>query len=129
MTPSVVTVEIANRSGAEVEEEAAVQLARRVLAAEDIGAGDLGLVFVDPDEMRRLKRDHLGKDEATDVLAFPIDGREVLPEGVPRQLGDAVLCPQVVGDAWRGPLVHALLHLLGYEHGDEMEAREAELAR
>ena len=129
MTPSVVTVEIANRSGAEVEEEAAAQLARRVLAAEGIGAGDLGLVFVDPDEMRRLKRDHLGKDEPTDVLAFPIDGRDVLPVGVPRQLGDAVLCPQVVGDAWRAPLVHALLHLLGYEHGDEMEAREAELAR
>ena len=129
MTPSVVTVEIANRSGAEVEEEAAVQLARRVLAAEGIAAGDLGLVFVDRDEMRRLKRDHLGKDEATDVLAFPIDGRDVLPVGVPRQLGDAVLCPQVVGDAWRAPLVHALLHLLGYEHGDEMEARETELAR
>jgi probable rRNA maturation factor len=129
VTPSVVTVEIANRSGAEVEEEAAVQLARRVLAAEGIAAGDLGLVFVDPDEIRRLKRDHLGKDESTDVLAFPIDGRDVLPVGVPRQLGDAVLCPQVVGDAWRAPLVHALLHLLGYEHGDEMEAREAELAR
>jgi probable rRNA maturation factor len=129
VTPSVVTVEIANRSGAEVEEEAAVQLARRVLAAEGIAAGDLGLAFVDRDEMRRLKRDHLGKDEATDVLAFPIDGRDVLPVGVPRQLGDAVLCPQVVGDAWRAPLVHALLHLLGYEHGDEMEAREAELAR
>ena len=129
MTPSVVTVEIANRSGAEVEEEAAVELAHRVLAAEGIGAGDLGLVFVDRDEMRRLKRDHLGKDEATDVLAFPIDGRDVLPVGVPRQLGDAVLCPQIVGDAWRAPLVHALLHLLGYKHGDEMEAREAELAR
>jgi len=44
---------------------------------------------------------------------------------MPRALGDVVLCPQVVGDAWRGPLVHGLLHLLGYEHGDEMETREA----
>ena len=43
--------------------------------------------------------------------------------------GDAVVCPQVVGVAWRQPLVHALLHLLGYEHGAEMEARESELAR
>ena len=36
-----------------------------------------------------------------------------------------MLCPQVVGDAWRAPLVHGLLHLLGYDHGAEMEAREA----
>jgi ssRNA-specific RNase YbeY (16S rRNA maturation enzyme) len=36
-----------------------------------------------------------------------------------------VLCPQVVGDAWRQPLVHGLLHLLGHDHGAEMEAKEA----
>jgi probable rRNA maturation factor len=123
----MLTVELANRSGAEVEEEAAVELARRVLVAEGIEEGELGLVFVGPEEMRSLKRDHLGEDEVTDVLSFPIDRREELPPGVPRQLGDAVLCPQVVGEAWREPLVHGLLHLLGYEHGDEMEAREAAL--
>jgi probable rRNA maturation factor len=125
---AVLTVEIANRSGTEVDGTAAAELARRVLAAEGIEDGDLGLVFVGPDEMRVLKRDHLGQDEATDVLAFPIDGREKLPAGLPRQLGDAVLCPQVIGETWRPPLVHALLHLLGYEHGAEMEVREAELA-
>ena len=125
----MVTIEIANRSGTEVEEGAVADLARKVLAEEGIDTGDLGLVFVGPDEMRQLKHDHLGQDEATDVLAFPIDGREELPVGLPRQLGDAVVCPQVVGEAWRQPLVHALLHLLGYEHGAEMEAREAELAR
>jgi probable rRNA maturation factor len=124
----VVTVEIANRSGAEVDEEAAADLARRVLSAEGIEEGDLGLVFVDPEEMRELKREHLGQDEATDVLSFPIDARDELPPGMPRQLGDAVLCPQVVGQAWRAPLVHGLLHLLGYDHGDVMEARELELA-
>ena len=54
--------------------------------------------------------------------------REPLPSGLPRQLGDVVLCPQVVGDAWRPPLVHAVLHLLGYDHGAEMEQREMEYA-
>jgi probable rRNA maturation factor len=121
----MVVVELANRSGTEVDEQAAVALARRVLEAEGIEEGELGLVFVGPEEMRSLKREHLGEDEVTDVLSFPIDGRDELPAGVPRQLGDAVLCPQVVGDGWRFPLVHGLLHLLGYEHGAEMETREA----
>jgi ssRNA-specific RNase YbeY (16S rRNA maturation enzyme) len=35
-----------------------------------------------------------------------------------------VLCPQVVGTDWRRPLVHGVLHLIGYEHGPEMEATE-----
>ena len=121
----MVAVEVANRSGVEVEEQAAVALAQRVLAAEGVEDGDLGLHFVGPDEMRSLKSNHLGVDEVTDVLSFPIDGRDDLEHGLPRQLGDAVLCPEVVGDAWRGPLVHGLLHLVGYEHGSEMEEREA----
>ena len=121
---NVVEIEVANRSGVEVDEDAAAELARRVLGGEGIDDGELGIAFVGPEESRGLKREHLGIDEATDVLSFPIDGRDPLPDGVPRQLGDAVLCPQVTGDAWRGPLVHGLLHLLGYDHGREMEARE-----
>jgi probable rRNA maturation factor len=80
---------------------------------------------VGADESRALKKEHLGIDEATDALAFPIDEREELPDGLPRQLGDVVVCPQVVGDEWRRPLVHALLHLLGYDHGEAMEQQEA----
>ena len=124
----MVSVDVDNRSGVEVDEAAATTLARRVLSSEGIEEGELGLAFVGPEEMRVLKRDHLGIDETTDVLSFPIDGREPLQPGLPRQLGDTILCPQVVGDAWRAPLVHGLLHLLGYDHGDEMEARERALA-
>ena len=124
---TVVAVEVDNRSGAEVDEPGAVELAQRVLAAEGVDEGEVGLAFVPPEESRALKQEHLGIDEATDVLSFPLDGRDELPDGLPRALGDLVICPQVVGEAWRQPLVHGLLHLLGYDHGDEMEAREAEL--
>ena len=122
---AVVSVEVVNRSGADVDVHGVVALARGVLAAEGVEEGELGVAFVAPEEIRSLKREHLGRDEVTDVLSFPIDGRDRLPAGMPRQLGDAVLCPQVVGEAWRKPLVHGLLHLLGYDHGPEMEAREA----
>jgi probable rRNA maturation factor len=120
----VILVETANRSGVAVDERAAEEVARVVLAAEGVDDGELGITFVDADEMRALKSEHLGIDEATDVLSFPLDGRDEVPEGVPRALGDVVLCPQVVGEEWRAPLVHGLLHLLGYDHGDEMTARE-----
>ena len=120
----MILVETANRSGAAVDERAAEEVARLVLAAEGVDDGELGITFVDADEMRALKSEYLGIDEATDVLSFPLDGRNEVPEGVPRALGDVVLCPQVVGEEWRAPLVHGLLHLLGYDHGDEMTARE-----
>ncbi len=124
----MIEVEVENRSGVAVDEAGAVELARRVLAAEGVEAGELGIAFVGAEESRALKQAHLGIDEATDALAFPIDGLDPLPEGVPRQLGDVVVCPQVVGEAWRAPLVHALLHLVGYDHGPDMEEREAVLS-
>jgi len=123
----MISVDVVNRSGVAVDEPAAVELAGRLLRAEGIGDGELGIAFVAPEEIRALKREHLGVDEATDVLSFPIDRRDALPEGLPRALGDVVLCPQVVGDDWRRPLAHGLLHLLGYDHGQQMEAREQEL--
>jgi probable rRNA maturation factor len=123
----VVEVEVANRSGVAMNEHEAVRLVRRVLEAEGIADGELGLAFVDGEEARALKLEHLGIDETPDVLSFPIDGREELPTGVPRQLGDVVVCPEVVGEDWREPIVHGLLHLLGYDHGEEMQEREEAL--
>ena len=129
----MVTVEVANRSGVEVDESGATALARRVLAEEGVDDGELGLAFVGPDEMRALKREHLGIDEATDVLSFPIDGRALLPEGVPRQLGDLVVCPAVAsaeGTPIATLLVHGVLHLVGYDHetdGGAMLVRQDQL--
>ena len=123
----MITVETDNRSGVVVERDAAEALAVRVVTAEGVTDGELGIAWVGSDEMRALKREHLGIDETTDVLSFPLDGRDELPDGEPRALGDVVLCPVVVGESWREPLVHGLLHLLGYEHGEAMESREREL--
>jgi len=123
----VIEVELENRSGVDVDAVGAVALARHAVAEEGLADAELGIVFVSPDEIRALKSEHLGVDEATDVLSFPIDGLDVLPEGVPRALGDVVICPQIVAAEWRWPLVHGILHLLGHEHGDAMERREREI--
>ena len=123
----MIRIEVDNRSGVGIDKAGATALSRKVLEREGIEEGDLGIAFATPSEMRELKARHLGIDEATDVLSFPLDQRDRLPDGVPRQLGDVVLCPHVVGEEWEAPLVHGLLHLLGYDHGPEMERRESEL--
>jgi probable rRNA maturation factor len=123
----VIRIELENRSGVPVDESSVDALCRHVLGAEGIEEGDLGIAFAPLDEMRQLKARHLGVDEPTDVLSFPMDGRDELPGGIPRQLGDVILCPDVVGEEWRVPLVHGLLHLLGYDHGPQMERRETDL--
>jgi probable rRNA maturation factor len=60
------------------------------------------------------------------VLAFPIDGPEVLAgwpvEGPAPELGDIVICPDAAQDPLRTLAVHGLLHLLGYDH--EIDAGE-----
>jgi probable rRNA maturation factor len=123
----VIEVEVENRSGIEVDAAGAVALARHALAQEGVDDAELGIAFVASVEIQALKAKHLGIDEATDVLSFPIDGFDTLPDGVPRALGDVVICPQVVGDEWQWPLVHGILHLLGFDHGDTMEQREHEI--
>jgi probable rRNA maturation factor len=130
-----VDVQVENRSGWAVDEPAAVAAVRAALAEEGVTEGELGLALVDPLEMTRLNADHRGKDAPTDVLSFPMDGLDPLPAGVPRQLGDLVVCPQVAAGAGTPVallLVHGALHLVGYDHetdGGRMLARQAELMR
>jgi rRNA maturation RNase YbeY len=123
----VIRVELVNRSGIGVADDEVREFALDILGRENVEGGELGLWFVPPDEIRALKAEHLGIDEITDVLSFPMDGTAPLAEGQPRALGDIFICPQVVEDAWRAPLAHGLLHLLGYEHSARMVRREQEL--
>jgi probable rRNA maturation factor len=94
--------------------------------------GDLGLsgtcalsvCLVTDDEIRVLNREHRALDEVTDVLSFPVDGLDPLPQGMERELGDVVISPaQARRQAEDGELeelttlvVHGLLHLAGFDH-------------
>jgi probable rRNA maturation factor len=80
----------------------------------------MGLMVVDADEMTAINGQHRGLREPTDVLAFPVDGPEVLAgwpeEGPEPELGDVVICPSAAQDPLATLAVHGLLHLLGYDH-------------
>jgi probable rRNA maturation factor len=87
--------------------------ARAALAAAEVRDGHLAIVLVDEAEIRRLNREHRGRDRPTDVLSFPVDERG--PAGGPRELGDVVICPEHTQDLAEA-VVHGVLHLCGYDH-------------
>jgi probable rRNA maturation factor len=89
----------------------------------------VAIALVEEDEIRALNREHRGRDTATDVLSFPIDGAE--PAAGPRELGDIVICPPETEDV-REAVVHGALHLAGMDHevdDGEMLALQREILR
>jgi len=89
------------------------------LEAAGVEEGHLGVELVDAGRIRKLNREHRGKDAPTDVLAFPID--ELGPVAGPRELGDVAICPEHCSDVTEAA-VHGALHLCGFDHEtDEVE--------
>lgn len=133
---------MAREHSARLDDAHVVGLVAATLEVAGVPSGvvDAGVAFVDPAEIAGHNREHRGVDEATDVLAFPIDGAEAVPAGVPRQLGDVLCCPARVVDQVAagttmmaaGPgqeqgdgdvrsalercVVHGTLHLVGHDH-------------
>lgn len=97
----------------------------------------VGLTFVEKEEIQRLNREHRGIDSVTDVLSFPMYDfnieKPVFGKGEVC-LGDIVICvdrarEQSVeyGHSLERELgfltVHSMLHLMGYDHMNEEEEK------
>ena len=103
----------ADLSDVEADLRAAVDATLKAAGIED---GHLGLELVGEGRMRTLNYAHRGVDEATDVLAFPIDIRA--SDAGPRELGDVFICPEKATDVIEAA-VHGTLHLCGYDHEED----------
>ncbi len=131
-------------------------IAEQVLVAEGAdSSAELGLVIVNQSKIQELNLKYLGRDEPTDVIAFPMLPEPPAapaekeppsfvrpPDGV-AHLGEVIVsCPQAVIQAEERRhsvekelailIIHGILHLLGYDHEDpaprrRMRAREAEI--
>jgi len=124
-------------------------VAEQVLVAQEVGSdAELGLVITSQEKVQQLNRDYLGRDEPTDVLAFPMRTEAdrppfvTPPDGV-LHLGEVIIAyPQAVAQAEERRhsiereiailIIHGVLHLLGYEDEKpelkrQMAAREEEI--
>jgi len=95
---------------------------------------EMAVQVVSPARMRVLNRRFRGKDKPTNVLAFPAQDTG---SARPKPLGDVVICAAVLrrearaqGKSetahWAHLVIHGTLHLAGYDHEDEGDARRME---
>ncbi len=107
--------------------------ARRLLGAVGENRSELSIALVDDSEMCELNSEWRGKRRATDVLAFPLREGEGA-DRCGRLLGDVVIGVETarrqararhraLDDELERLLVHGVLHLLGFDHVREPEAR------
>ena len=88
---------------------------------------------VDSDESRQLNHSYRDKDKPTNVLSFPF----TVPDNIPIDstlLGDLIICAPLVAEEamqqgkesiahWAHLVIHGILHLLGYDHIEDNDAK------
>lgn len=131
-------IDILNESGAQVDEQALLDLSVFALDALRIHPqADLSIAIVDTATMTTLHERYLDLPGPTDVMSFPMEDlldsdADVEDDAPPQQLGDIALCAEVIAE--QAPqngrtadeeaqylLIHGLLHLLGYDHAEPAE--------
>lgn len=95
---------------------------------------ELTIRIVDETESAELNETYRHKRGPTNILSFPFD----VPDGVELNLlGDLVICAPVLEREaaeqnkslhhhWAHIVIHGTLHLLGYDHIEDAEAKEME---
>jgi len=116
-------IEINNLTASKVDEEFLKGVVKKILKSENRKEMNLSVVFVGEGRMRKLNKKYRKKNKVTDVLSFG------------QGLNEIVIClreikknAKIYNSTFKKELarvlIHAILHLLGYEHGEKMEEKQ-----
>lgn len=126
-------IELVNNSNFKCDEAAILSVAKYTLKKMGVHPdSELGIRFVNEDEMSELHIKWMDLPGPTDVLSFPMD--EIKPNSSsngPGVIGDIVLCPafaekngkQSLAEELELLTVHGVLHLLGFDHEEISDER------
>lgn len=89
------------------------------------------LILTDNTEIRELNRNFRAIDKATDVLSFPIENDSLLAGSIVISIDKVKELADELNHSYQNEVtllfIHALLHLIGYDHeNDNGEMREQE---
>ncbi len=113
------------------------------LAKFDIDEVELCVAIVDDETIKQLNKDFRKKNKPTNVLSFPNDDINLQDiadgklSGDYRMLGDVIISYETIIreaadqqkktiDHLTHMLVHGILHLLGYDHENDQDAKQME---
>lgn len=106
-------IAIRNLTKKRIDGELITRLAKKVLKGENSKIEELSIVVVGKKRIRTLNKKYRGIDKATDVLSFGDKVNEIL------------ICPDLIKkENFRLIIVHGVLHILGYDHGEAMDKKQ-----
>lgn len=128
-------IDIDNQTDVEIDLDLIETTIVYALDQQNVDSGNVAVCIVDENSMQAINNEYRGKNKPTNILSFPFETPEGLPDDALEIdfLGDLVICPQVLSNEatmqkksldahWKHILIHGILHLLGYDHIEDDEA-------
>lgn len=136
----IAAIDIADDAWARVTDIAALTERTIQVTLEHVGADrnvEISVLFAGDAEAAKLNAEWRGKDYAPNILSFPASMGQDVPDGEPKPLGDLILAAGTVAREAREQgkpltshlthlIVHGTLHLLGFDHIEDKDARRME---
>ncbi|MDP3559172.1 MAG: rRNA maturation RNase YbeY [Legionellaceae bacterium] len=127
--PPIIDVQQACECSLPVSQETLIHWASLPLSSET--PIELTLRLVTRDEIQHLNHSYRKLDKPTNVLAFPSQIPDTIPQEV-QFLGDVIICPSILDEEaevlqrskpahWAHIIIHGILHLMGYDHHEPEE--------
>ncbi len=109
-----------------------------VATNQNLAQANVNINIVSNSDIQEVNSQYRQKDKPTNIISFPFEKPEGLPEDIMNEfLGDILIAPDVLKkeaieqnkpleNHWKHIFIHGLLHLCGYDHIIDAEAEEME---
>jgi len=132
-------IEVSNFTKTFLDKDLLERISQKILEQEGIkDECEISVALVEEPRIKQLNKGYRGKDEPTDILSFSEDSKFISPPSQAKYLGEIIICPSQIrprvkatSDGIQKELmrvfIHGILHLLGYVHKTEKEAKIMEV--